>query len=643
MDIITSSNSATAVVLLTCLELNATLMAPLDEVCGDQEANLLGDVARSPVPGSVAARKSTASPQFDRYGFAVIDEPWDDEGQLRPAGVWHLEPFGARAGAAKRAGPTWVCAPLYVRAITTDGRGGSFGRLLRFKDSLGRWRDWPMPMEMLASDGAEMRRVLLSMGLTIAPSGRGLLSTYLQSQAPEQQVLCVAQTGWVDSGQRMFVLPDEVFGATSNEVAYQILDRPPDAYSCAGSLAGWQEALAARARGNPLLMMAISLAFTGPLLAMCNGESGGIHLNGPSSAGKSSILEAACSVWGGAGYRRSWRATSNGMEGAAALSNDSLLALDEISECDPREVGAIVYSLGNGLGKQRAGRSGVARPVARWRCGVISSGERTIGTAMAEGGRRIKAGQTVRLLDIPVQRRFGAWDDLHGLSSGSEFSDTLKRAAVEHHGHAGRAFLRALTGDGMVDVPALWEQAKGLPEFACADGDGQATRAAARLALVAVAGELACRYGVTGWTPGEATAAAADAFAAWLAQRGPLQGGLEHQQVASRLLEFISRHGESRFSALYPSQGLDRVVHNRVGWWREVAGKRTYLFTPAGLQDALEGFDKALIFRVLEEVGAVPARGTDGKLARLFKVDGHSQRLYEVDPARLEAASDCIS
>ena len=36
------------------------------------------------------------------------------------------------------------------------------------------------------------------------------------------------------------------------------------------------------------------------------------------------------------------------MEGAAALFNDCLLALDEISECDPREVGAIVYALGEG-------------------------------------------------------------------------------------------------------------------------------------------------------------------------------------------------------------------------------------------------------------------------------------------------------
>ena len=90
----------------------------------------------------------------------------------------------------------------------------------------------------------------------------------------------------------------------------------------------------------------------------CKAESGGFHLVGNSSTGKTTLIEAACSVWGGPAFKRSWRATANGIEGAAALFNDCLLALDEISECDPREVGAIVYALGNGVGKQRASRTG---------------------------------------------------------------------------------------------------------------------------------------------------------------------------------------------------------------------------------------------------------------------------------------------
>lgn len=53
-------------------------------------------------------------------------------------------------------------------------------------------------------------------------------------------------------------------------------------------------------------------------------------------------------------YKRSWKATSNGMEAIATLFNDSFLALDEISEAKSTEIGGIIYSLANGVGKQRA-------------------------------------------------------------------------------------------------------------------------------------------------------------------------------------------------------------------------------------------------------------------------------------------------
>lgn len=160
------------------------------------------------------------------------------------------------------------------------------------------------------------------------------------------------------------------------------------------------------------------------------------------------------------------------MEGAAALFNDCLLALDEISECDPREVGAIVYALGNGRGKQRASRTGMARGVTRWRCFVLSSGERTIGTTMQEGGHRVKAGQAVRLLDIPATRRHGAFDELHGEASGAALSDSIKLAAATHYGHAGRAFLEKLTRDER-NFCSLLEQAKTFPALSAKEGEGR--------------------------------------------------------------------------------------------------------------------------------------------------------------------------
>jgi putative DNA primase/helicase len=225
--------------------------------------------------------------------------------------------------------------------------------------------------------------------LTQAQSTQSAGVNYLQDKLPKRRMRCALQVGWCDSS---FVLPDAVIGPKASGVIFQSGERGHDEHTKAGTLAGWQSDIAALADQQSLLLtLALSASFAGPMLARCNAEGGGVHFVGDSSTGKTTLLEAGCSIWGGANYRRSWRATANGMEGAAALFNDCLLALDEISECDPREVGAIVYSLGNGRGKQRAGRSGNARGVTRWRCVVLSSGERSIATTMA---RRRAPGQS---------------------------------------------------------------------------------------------------------------------------------------------------------------------------------------------------------------------------------------------------------
>ena len=517
---------------------------------------------------------------------------------------------------------TWVCSPLHVEAITSDPQDNHFGRLLRFRNSVGRWRKWAMPMELLRGSGEELRGELLAMGVEIDFKGRTLLGQYLQAKPPKTRVRCALQVGWCGDA---FVLPDAVIGPDADKVIFQSGERFNDEHGCAGTLDDWRDQIAARAIDNPLLMLALSAAFAGPLLEKCNAEGGGLHFVGDSSTGKTTCLEAACSVWGGPNYRRSWRATANGMEGAAALFNDSLLALDEISECDPRDVGAIVYSLGNGRGKQRAQRTGTARSVVRWRCLVISSGERTIATHMQEAGHRVKAGQAVRLLDVPATRRFGAWDELHDLPTGTAFSDAIKRASVTHYGHPGRAFLERLTRDRR-DFAAAWERVKALPEFAPANADGQEKRAAARFALIALAGELATEYDLTGWPAGAAIEAGAEAFQAWRAMRG--RGNDEPRQILDQLARFIERHGDSRFSA---TTGEHASVRDRAGWWREDSERgRLYLLNSDGLREALKGFDLKRALDVLEQAGVIPKAGADGERAKPQRIDGRPVRVYEV-------------
>ena len=90
------------------------------------------------------------------------------------------------------------------------------------------------------------------------------------------------------------------------------------------------------------------------LLNLFGHESGGFHLYGDSSGGKTTHLQVPASVYVGPRLVRSWRSTDNVLESIAAAHSDGLLVLDEIGMCDPRIIGETVYMLGNGTGKARA-------------------------------------------------------------------------------------------------------------------------------------------------------------------------------------------------------------------------------------------------------------------------------------------------
>jgi putative DNA primase/helicase len=568
------------------------------------QASIQGPFSRTPLQQSGVTGVSP---------YQVLDEPQDG----KAAGVW----FCPEGGEAVR-----LCSPIHVVAVSHDATDNNFGRILRFRNTVGRSRNWAMPMEMLKGNADGLWGELLAMGVEVPfnHKRRQQLLVYLSSP-PARTICCALQVGWKD---RSFVLPDAVIGPDAENLIFQSGERGHEEYKIAGTLEDWCKGISALASGNPLLIVALSAAFTGPLSATVNAEGGGLHFVGDSSTGKTTLLQAASSVWGGPSYRRSWRATANGLEGAAVLFNDTLLVLDEISECEPREIGAIVYSVTNGVGKQRAGRTGAAKSVKRWRCFLLSSGEKTLATAMAEGGKLAKAGQLIRLLDISARRKFGAWDNLHGHETGTAFSDAIKHSTTLHHGLAGRAFLEKLTREDRNLCERL-EKIKALPAFSGVAFEGQEKRAAGRFALLALAGELATEYDITGWKEGEALSAAAEIFAQWRASRG--QGNDERRQVLEQVASFIQRHGDSRFSPL----NSDMIVRDRAGYYEDCEGVRVYLFHSDGLREALKGFDHGPALEVLQAAGALPANQADGKRSRSRRIEGRPVRVYEIRADRL--------
>jgi putative DNA primase/helicase len=218
------------------------------------------------------------------------------------------------------------------------------------------------------------------------------------------------------------------------------------------------------------------------------------------------------------------------------------------------------------------------------------------------------------------------------------FSDALKREAATHYGHAGRSFLEKLTRDHGTSFTDALDIVRGMTEFKVAGNDGQVKRAAARFALLALAGELATDYGVTGWPKGEAIRAAVVGFMAWRMLRGAGNGNIERGEIAERIASFIQRHGDSRFSDV-DARDDERlgIVRDRAGWWEERNGQRIYLFTADGMREALKGFDFNRALDSLQELGAIKAPGADGKRARFRRIHGAGVKVYEVDPSRLDA------
>lgn len=460
-------------------------------------------------------------------------------------GVWFV---GADQD-GKRKPPEWICSRLDVQARTRDQDGGGWGYYLSFADPLGNVKQWAMPARMLSADGGEYRATLLNMGLHIAtsPRARNLLTTYLQSRTPAEFASCTDRIGWHG---RAFVLPKETIGDSAERIVFQSDGAVENTFRSKGTPDQWRERVGALCAGNSRIVFAVACAFAGPLLRPAGMESGGFHYRGDSSSGKTTALKLAASVYGGARYLQRWRATDNALEAIAAQHCDGLLILDELAQIDPKTAGECAYMLANEQGKARATRTGTPRTRQAWRLLFLSAGELGLADHMAEGMKRARTGQEVRMADIPADAGagMGAFENLHDHAGGAAFAKHITHQAQAVYGATGRAWLQWLTDHADTLKASIRTASNALAaQLIPKDSSGQVERVGARFALVGAAGEMATAAGLTGWPAGESERAAGACFAAWLAARGG-KGNGEVLAMLRAVRRFLETHGEGRFA-----------------------------------------------------------------------------------------------
>lgn len=116
----------------------------------------------------------------------------------------------------------------------------------------------------------------------------------------------------------------------------------------------------------------------------------------------------------------------------------------------------VAYMLANGAGKVRSDKNGCARKRLSWRLLFLSTGEISLAAHIEQSGKRARAGQEARILDIPadtiygitgwsigeadrgVMRCFHSWMDARGGTDPQEESEILAqvRRFFEQHGES---------------------------------------------------------------------------------------------------------------------------------------------------------------------------------------------------------------
>ncbi|SDC25737.1 DUF927 domain-containing protein [Acinetobacter boissieri] len=502
---------------------------------------------------------------------------------------------------------TFISSPVTILGEARNKCNDHWKRVVQFRDKDNYMHTLLIPYEHIMGEAQDALRIIANHGL-MPPrqvSKKNVFMNYIQDYPIEKRFRCVVKTGWYDDA---YVTAHKTYGNTEGEDLLFSNDRN-DPYSTQGTFAGWQQ-LSQLIEPHALAVLSFSCAFAGQLVAPLHIESGGFHIYGSSTDGKSTITKASCSIWGSPKtVSKSWRTTDNALEAEAEIRNDNFLNLDELRQAVPKAVSDIIYMLSGGDGKARANRSGKNKEVKTFNLTYCSTGEVMLEEHLRRGGLELDAGLLIRFAQLPSDagHDYGVFETINYGTRPQDVANRINELASRHYGHAGVKWLTYLTQD----KDSIMERAKGLLEgfikqYSPKTTNGQTSRVLRRFALVAVAGELATQADITGWQRGRAFDAVGQCFNTWLNSFGD-GSNLEETKILEHFKAFIESHGSSRFESLIVIRHADGEVvrpriHNQVGYYDP--DEKTYLVSSTLFKKEMcLGINEANAKKVLKKNG----------------------------------------
>jgi len=348
--------------------------------------------------------------------------------------------------------PTVVCPhPITVSKRLVNIETGE----VKVEVAYRRGKDWRKAVfDKATLSTARGITALSTCGISVTSESAKELVRYLAFIEDENyedlpEVQTVSRLGWVDGYG---------FSPYVDGLLYDSAGIYGDAFSAVhqhGSYEKWLElAKAVRAGSSIPCRIILAASFASPLVAKTSALPFILHLWGSvSGIGKSVALILAASVWAYpeiGSYVKTTKSTSVACEQMAAFCGHLPLCMDELQLIQSKkEFDELIYTLCEGVSKNRGAKAGGLQQVQRWRNAILTTGEQPITTSNS------KAGAVNRVIEVECSDKL--------FPDPREAYQTL----VQNYGHAGRMFVEKLSGnDELMEImkdaqEAFYESLKG--------------------------------------------------------------------------------------------------------------------------------------------------------------------------------------
>ncbi|EOG5797126.1 DUF927 domain-containing protein [Klebsiella pneumoniae] len=570
----------------------------------------------------------SVKPQLQAIEGGKSDQPEKDplkpHVESRADGVFWVTPKVDKDSGEVINQEAWLCSPLEVVGTGRDDKDQYL---------IIRWQAFGVSALTTAAiplaDIGEREgwRTLKAGGINVTTKSslRAILADWLQRSGARELWRVAHATGWQCGA---YIMPDgEVIGTPEHPVLFNGRSSAAAGYTVKGTAEDWRGSVAHLVAGNYSMMTATAAALAAPLIGLAGADGFGIHFYEQSSAGKTTTANVASSLYGNPDLLRlTWYGTALGLANEAAAHNDGLMPLDEVGQgSDPVSVSQSAYALFNGVGKLQGAKEGGNRDLKRWRTVAISTGEMDLETFIAGAGRRTKAGQLVRLLNIPLSKAV----HFHEHRNGKQHADALKEAYQHHHGAAGRLWIKWLADHQQQATEAVRECEARWRSLIPADYGEQVHRVAARFAILEAA--LLLSAGITGWDAQTCRDAVQHSYNAWLREFGT--GNKEHQQIIEQTEAFLNAYGLSRF-APFPYSPADLPIKELAGYRRrqgehDESPISFYTFPATFEKEIAAGFNHKQFAEVLKRAGMLtPPSSGRGYQRKSPRIQGRQINVY---------------